>query len=37
MEASFVLVVVSRVCGADALGTADTKVWRKKNFGEIAR
>jgi hypothetical protein len=34
VDASFVPVVVSRVCGGDALRTADTKVWQKKNFGK---
>jgi hypothetical protein len=37
MDEGFVPVEVSRVCGGNALGTADTKLWRKKNFGEIAR
>jgi hypothetical protein len=30
VDASFVPVVVSCVCGTDALGTANTKVWWKR-------
>jgi hypothetical protein len=37
MDEGFVPVVVSRVCGGDALGTADTNVKWKKNIGETAR